>query len=165
MGRLGLEVADVFRHFGEAFRQRHGASLSSAQRRVMTAIELCRTAALGGHIEQCDRCDHQRISYNSCRDRNCPKCQSLDRVKWLEKRQSDLLDVPYFHVVFTLPAPVAAIAYQNKEQVYDILFRTARHTLQTIAAEANHLGTKIAFFSVLHNWIQIKTHYRQRHIV
>ena len=125
MGRFGLEVADVFRRYGEAFRQRHGASLSTAQRRVMTAIEVCRTAALGGHVEHCDHCDHQRISYNSCRNRNCPKCQSLARAEWLEKRESELLDVPYFHIVFTLPEPVAAIAYQNKEQVYDILFRTA----------------------------------------
>jgi hypothetical protein len=165
MGRLGLEVADVFRHFGEAFRQRHGASLSSAQRRVMTAIELCRTAALGGHIEQCDRCDHRRISYNSCRDRHCPKCQSLDRAKWLEKRQSELLDVPYFHVVFTLPAPVAAIAYQNKEQVYDILFRTTSETLRTIAADPKHLGAEIGFFSVLHTWGSSLTHHPHLHIV
>src|SRR6516165_1796629 len=154
MGRFGLEVADVFRRYGEAFRQRHGASLSTPQRRVMTAIELCRTAALGGHIEQCDHCDHQRISYNSCRDRHCPKCQSLARAEWLEKRQSELLDVPYFHVVFTLPDLLAAIAYQNKEQVYDILFRAASETLQTIAVDPKHLGAEIGFFSVLHTWGQ-----------
>jgi hypothetical protein len=165
MGRFGLEVADVFRRYGEAFRQRHVASLSKAQRRVMSAIELCRTAALGGHIEQCDRCDHQRISYNSCRDRNCPKCQSLDRAKWLEKRQSELLDAPYFHVVFTLPGPVAAIAYQNKEQVYDMLFRTVSETLQTIAADPKHLGAEIGFFSVLHTWGQTLTHHPHLHIV
>jgi len=165
MGRFGLEVADVFRRYGEAFRQRHAASLSNAQRRVMSAIELCRTAALGGHIEQCDHCDHQRISYNSCRDRHCPKCQSLDRARWLEKRQSELLDVPYFHVVFTLPAPMAAIAYQNKEQVYDIFFRTASDTLQTIAADPKHLGAEIGFFSVLHTWGQTLTNHPHLHIV
>jgi Putative transposase/Transposase zinc-binding domain len=165
MGRFGLEVADVFRRYGEAFRQRYAASLSTAQHRVMTAIQLCRTAALGGHIEQCDHCDHQRISYNSCRDRHCTKCQSLARAEWLEKRQSELLNVPYFHVVFTLPAPVAAIAYQNKEQVYDILFRAASETLQTIAADPKHLGAEIGFFSVLHTWGQTLTHHPHLHIV
>ena len=100
MGRFSLEVADVFRRYGEAFRQRHGASLSTAQRRAMTAIELRRTAILGGHVEQCNNCDHQRISYNSCRNRSCPKCQSLARAEWLEKRQAELLNVPYFHIVY-----------------------------------------------------------------
>ena len=152
MARLGLEVADVFRRYGEAFCRHHGASLSTAQRRAMTAIELCRTAALGGHVEQCDNCEHQRISYNSCRNRNCPKCQSLARAEWLEKRESELLDVPYFHVVFTLPERVAVIAYQNKEHVYDILFRTASETLQTIAGDPKHLGAEIGFFAVLHSW-------------
>ena len=165
MARLGLEVADVFRRYGEAFRRRHGASLSTAQRRVMTAIELCRTAALGGHVEQCDNCEHQRISYNSCRNRNCPKCQLLARAEWLEKRESELLDVPYFHVVFTLPEPVAVIAYQNKEHVYDILFRTASETLQTIAGDPKHLGAEIGFFSVLHTWGQTLTHHPHLHIV
>ena len=165
MGRFGLEVADVFRRYGEAFRQRHGASLSTAQRRVMTAIEVCRTAALGGHVEHCDHCDHQRISYNSCRNRNCPKCQSLARAEWLEKRESELLDVPYFHIVFTLPEPVAAIAYQNKEQVYDILFRTASETLQTIAADPKHLEAEIGFFSVLHTWGQTLTLHPHLHVV
>ena len=115
MARSGLEVADVFRRYGEAYRQHHGASLSTEQRRVMSAIELCRTAALGGHIEQCNRCDHQRICYNSCRDRHCPKCQSMAKAKWLEDRQSELLPVPYFHLVFTVPRSIAAIAYQNKQ--------------------------------------------------
>jgi Putative transposase/Transposase zinc-binding domain len=165
VGRFGLEVADVFRRYGEAFLQRHGASLSSAQRRVMTAIELCRTAALGGHVEQCNHCDHQRVAYNSCRDRHCPKCQALARAEWLEKRESELLDVPYFHIVFTLPEVVAAIAYQNKEQVYDILFRTASETLQTIAADPKHLGANIGFFSVLHTWGQTLTHHPHLHIV
>src|SRR5262252_6225721 len=123
MDRPKLEVADVFRHYGEAYRQQHGASLSTAQRRVMTAIEQCRTAALGGHVEQCDSCGHQRISYNSCRNRHCPKCQSLD------DRRSELLAVPYFHVVFTVPQKVAAIAFHNKELVYDILFHAAAKNL------------------------------------
>src|SRR5499425_3193581 len=107
MPRGGPEVADVFRRYGEAYRLRHGASLSTAQRRVMSAIELCRTAALGGHVEQCDHCDHQRICFNSCRNRHCPKCQALARAQWLEKRRSELLDTQYFHVVFTLPEPIA----------------------------------------------------------
>src|SRR5215831_15492891 len=165
MGRSRLEVADVFRRYGEAFRQRYGASLSGAQRRVMTAIELCRTAALGGHVEKCNHCDHQRNSYNSCRDRHCPKCQSLARAEWLEKRESELLNVPYFHVVFTLPDQVAAIAYQNKEQVYDIFFRTTSETLQTIAAGPKHLGAEIGFFSVLHTWGSALTHHPHLHIV
>jgi hypothetical protein len=165
VARLGLEVADVFRRYGEAFCRHHGASLSTAQRRAMTAIELCRTAALGGHVEQCDNCEHQRISYNSCRNRNCPKCQSLARAEWLERRESELLHVPYFHVVFTLPEPVAVIAYQNKEHVYDILFRTASETLQTIAADPKHLGAEIGFFSVLHTWGQTLTHHPHLHIV
>src|SRR3954470_24531093 len=135
MAREGLEVADVLRHFGTAFRDRHGASLSTARRRAMSAIELCRTAALGGHVEQCGDCGHQRVAYNSCRNRNCPKCQSLARAKWLADRQAELLDVPYFHVVFTVPDEVAVIAFQNKPAVYDILFRAAAETLRTIAAD------------------------------
>src|SRR6202047_4319778 len=165
MARFGLEVADVFRRYGEAFREHHGASLSTAQRRVMSAIERCRTAALGGHIEQCDHCDHQRICYNSCRDRHCPKCQSLARAEWLENRQSELLDAVYFHVVFTIPAPIAAIAYQNKAQVYAILFRAASETLRTIAADPKHLGAEIGFFSVLHTWGQTLTLHPHIHCV
>jgi hypothetical protein len=148
------EVADVFRRYGETYRQLHGASLSTAQRRTMTAIELCRTSALGGHVEQCDSCGHQRIYYNSCRSRSCPKCQSLARAQWLEDRQADLLDTEYFHVVFTLPHEIAAIAYQNKSAVYDILFRAAAETLRTIAADPAHLGAEIGFFGILHTWGQ-----------
>jgi hypothetical protein len=165
VGRFGLEVADVFRRYGEAFRESVAATLSTAQRRVMTAIELCRTAALGGHVEQCNQCNHQHISYNSCRDRHCTKCQSLARAEWLEKREAELLDVPYFHIVFTLPAPLAAIAYHNKEVVYDILFRTAAETLQTIAADPKHLGAEIGFFGVLHTWGQTLTLHPHLHIV
>jgi hypothetical protein len=165
MARSGLEVADVFRRSGDAYRQHHGASLCAAQRRVMTAIELCRTAALGGHIEQCDRCDHQRICYNSCRDRHCPKCQSMARAQWLEDRQSELLDTQYFHVVFTLPQSIAGIAYQNKEKVYNILFKTASETLRTIAADPKHLGAQIGFFAVLHTWGQNLLHHPHLHCV
>ena len=165
MARSGLEVADVFRRYGEAYRQRHDASLSAAQRRVMTAIELCRTAALGGHIEQCDRCNHQRICYNSCRDRHCPKCQSMARAQWLEDRQSELLDTQYFHVIFTMPQPIAAIAYQNKEKVYNILFKASSETLRTIAADPKHLGAQIGFFAVLHTWGQNLLHHPHLHCV
>ena len=147
-----LQVADVFRRYGEDYRQQHGASLSTAQRRAMTAIELCRTAALGGHVEQCDNCGHQRICYNSCRSRRCPTCQSLARAEWLEDRQAELLDTEYFHVVFTVPEEIASIAYQNKAEVYDILFRAAAETLRTIAADPAHLGAEIGFFAYLHTW-------------
>src|SRR5687768_4140937 len=154
MGRPKLEVADVFRHYGEAYRERHGASMSTAQRRVMTAIEHCRTAALGGHLERCDECGHERNAFNSCRDRHCPKCQSLARAQWIEKRLAELLDVPYFHVVFTLPEMIAAIALHNKRVVYNILFRATAETLTTIAADPRHLGADIGFFAVLHSWGQ-----------
>lgn len=165
MPRGGPEVADVFRHYGEAYRQHHGASLSTAQRRVMSAIELCRTAALGGHIEQCDRCDHQRICFNSCRNRHCPKCQSLARARWLEDRRAQLLDTQYFHAVFTLPEPIAAIAFQNKEHVYNILFRAVSETSRTIAADPKHLGANIGFFAVLHTWGQNLLHHPHLHCV
>ena len=151
MQRPKLELADIFRRYGEAYRQKFGASLPTAQRRVMTAIEVCRTAALGGHVEVCDRCGHQRIFFNSCSDRHCPKCQSLARAEWIENRQSELLDVPYFHVVFTVPEEIADIAFQNKRAAYDILFRATAETLTTIAADPQHLGAEIGFFAVLHS--------------
>src|SRR6266403_648998 len=154
MDRPKLEVGDIFRRYGEAYRDKHGASMSPAQRHVMTAIELCRTAALGGHLEQCDECGHERNCFNSCRDRHCPKCQSLARAQWIEDRQSELLEVPYFHVVFTAPEEIAAIAYQNKKVVYSILFRATAETLTTIAADPKHLGAQIGFFAVLHSWGQ-----------
>ena len=122
MDRPGLEVGDVFRRYGDAYRQQHAGSLSLDQLRVMSAIERCRTAALGGHVEQCDQCKFERITYNSCRDRHCPKCQSLARAQWIEDRQAELLDTQYFHVVFTVPEEIAAIAFQNKEAMYNILF-------------------------------------------
>lgn len=154
MNRPKLEVADVFRRYGEAYREQHGASMSTAQRRVMSAIELCRTAALGGHLERCDECGHERNCFNSCRDRHCPKCQSLARAQWIEDRQCELLEAPYFHVVFTVPEEIAAIAYQNKKVVYSILFRATAETLTTIAAAPKHLGAQIGFFAVLHSWGQ-----------
>jgi hypothetical protein len=154
MDRPKLEVADVFRRYGEAYRERHGASMSTGQRRVMTAIEVCRTAALGGHLERCDDCGHERNAFNSCRDRHCPKCQSLARARWIEDRKAELLAVPYFHVVFTVPEEIAAIALQNKQVLYGILFHTTAETLRTIAADPKHLGAEIGFFAVLHSWGQ-----------
>ena len=163
MVREELEVADVFRRFGPAFRDRHGASLSAARWRAMRAIESCRTAALGGHVERCGDCGHQRVAYNSCRNRNCPKCQGLARAQWLEDRQAELLDVPYFHVVFTVPAEIEVIAFQNQTVVYDILFRAASETLRTIAADPKHLGAEIGFLAVLHTWGQNLMHHPHVH--
>src|SRR3984893_4562475 len=165
MDRPKLEVADIFRRYGEAYREKHGASMSTAQRRVMTAIEVCRTAVLGGQIEQCDQCGHQRICYRSCRNRHCPKCQSLARAEWIQRRQAELLDCEYFHVVFTVPEEIAAIAYQNKEVVYSILFRAMAETLRTIAADPKHLGAEIGFFAVLHTWGSNLLHHPHLHCV
>ena len=165
MARSGPEVADVFRHYGDAFREQHGGSLSTAQRRAMTAIEICRTAALGGHVEQCDSCGHQRISYNSCRNGSCPKCQSMRRAQWLDDRRAEILDTQYFHVVFTLPERTAAIALQNKAVVYDLLFRTAAETLRTIAADPKHLGAEIGFFGILHTWGSNLLHHPHIHFL
>jgi hypothetical protein len=162
---LGLEVADIFRQVGPAYRRDHAEHLSGAQRRVMHAIERCRTAALGGHVEQCDACGHQRIAFNSCRDRHCPKCQCLTRAQWLDDRRAELLPVEYFHVVFTVPQEIAAIAYQNKVVVYDILFRTTAQTLRTIAADPRHLGAEIGFIAVLHTWGQNLMHHPHLHCV
>src|SRR5215472_16069331 len=165
MDRPKLEVADVFRRYGEAYRQDNGASLSMAQRRVMTAIEVCRTAVLGGHLEQFDHCGHQRNAYNSCSDRHCPKCQSFARAQWLEDRRSELLDTQYFHVVFSVPDQIATIAYQNKTELYGILFRATAETLRTIAADPKHLGAEIGFFSVLHSWGSNLLHHPHLHCV
>src|SRR5436189_6406410 len=137
-----LEVADIFRRHGEAFRQAHAGHLGCVERRVMGAITACRTAVLGGHVEQCDDCGVTRIAYNSCRNRHCPKCQGLARAQWLADRQADLLPVPYFHIVFTVPAAIAAIALQNKAVVYDILLKTAAETVRVIAADPKHLGAE-----------------------
>ena len=155
----------MFRHSGPAFRDQHGASLSAARRRAMLAIESCRTAALGGHVERCGDCGQQRVSYNSCRNHNCPKCQGLARAQWLEDRQAELLDVPYFHVVFTVPDLVATIAFQNQARVYDILFRAAAETLRVIAADPEHLGAEIGFLGVLHTWGQNLLHHPHIHFL
>jgi hypothetical protein len=161
--REGPELADVIRRFGPAFRERSGASLSGSRRRAMDAIERCRTAALGGHIEQCDGCGHRRIVWNSCRNRNCPKCQGLARAQWVADRQAELLNVPYFHVVFTVPQEIATIAFQNQTVVYDILFGAVSETLRRIAADPNHLGAEIGFLAVLHTWGQNLTHHPHLH--
>jgi hypothetical protein len=163
--RPTLEVADIFRRYGDVYRQQTAGSLATAQRRVMTAIETCRTAALGGHVEQCDACGHQRIAYNSCANRHCPKCQSLARAAWIERRRAEILDCAYFHVVFTVPDDVAAIALQNKAQVYGMLFRATAETLRTIAADPQHLGAEIGFFAVLHTWGQTLVHHPHLHCV
>jgi hypothetical protein len=167
MERPKLEVADILRRYGESFDLEHGVSLCTVQRRVLQAIQDCRTAALGGHLEQCDNdsCRHQRIAYNSCRNRHCPKCQSLARAAWIEDRKAELLDVPYFHVVFTLPEEIAAIAYQNKSVLYNLLFAATAETLCTIAADPKHLGAHIGFFAVLHTWGQNLMHHPHLHCV
>jgi hypothetical protein len=160
-----LEVADVFRRHGDAYRRAHDAHLGRIERRVMSAIELCRTAALGGHTEACAECGLIRCAYNSCRNRHCPKCQGQARAEWLAARQAELLPVPYFHVVFTLPAPVAEIAFHNKATVYAILFRTATQTLRAIAADPQHLGADIGLIAVLHTWGQNLHHHPHLHCV
>jgi hypothetical protein len=147
-----MEVADIFRRHGERYRARHRLPLQQLRR--MGAIESCRTAALGGHVERCSHCPHQRISYNSCRNRHCPKCQNLERNRWLERRQSELLPAPYFHVVFTIPEQLHALALRNQAAIYGILFQASAQTLLTIAADPRHLGARIGFFSILHTWGQ-----------
>jgi len=154
MPRPPWEVADVFRRYGGAYRDRHGPVMSANQRRVMWAIETCRTAALGGHVEACDRCGERRNAYNSCCNRHCPKCQSLAKERWLQKRLDELLPVEYFHVVFTLPNRLAPLALQNKAAVYGLLFDATAETLRRIAADPRHLGAEIGFLAVLHTWGQ-----------
>jgi hypothetical protein len=163
--RPSLEVADIFRRYGPPYRQTQGVALPQAHRRVMRSIEVCRTAALGGHVEQCDTCGHQRIAYNSCADRHCPKCQSLARAQWLEARRAELLETEYFHIVFTVPQEIATLAYQNKRVVYNVLFRAAAETLRTIAADPKHLGAEIGFLAVLHTWGQTLLHHPHLHCV
>src|SRR5271166_7136374 len=158
-----LEVADVFRRHGPAYRCDHAAHLGPTERRVMAAIEAFRTPVLGGHVEHCADCGLVRCAYNSCRDRHCPKCQALARADWLDARQAELLPVPYFHVVFTLPASVAEVAFHNKAAVYAILFRAAAETLISIAADPRHLGARIGITTVLHTWGQTLTHHPHVH--
>jgi len=159
MPRPALEVADIFHRYGAAYREAHPLPL--AQLCVMRAIEVCRTAALGGHEEKCDHCEFTRHAYNSCRNRHCPKCQGSERLKWLESRKADLLPVEYFHVVFTVPEQIAQIAFHNKETVYNILFRATNDTLLTIAGDPKHLGAGLGFFAILHTWGQNLLHHPQ----
>lgn len=163
--RPALEVADIFREHGPAYRRVHAGRLSLVHYRVMRAIERCRTAALGGHVERCDACHKERISYNSCRNRHCPKCQSLARAQWLEERQAELLECEYFHVVFTLPRAIAEMAYQNKRVLYALLFQASAETLATIAADPKHLGAELGFISILHTWGQNLIHHPHVHCV
>ncbi|HVH83069.1 MAG TPA: transposase zinc-binding domain-containing protein, partial [Steroidobacteraceae bacterium] len=165
MGRSKLEVADIFHRHGAAWRRANAGHISLGQLKVMSAIEHCRSAALGGHVERCTDCGHTRISYNSCRNRHCPKCQGAAARDWLADREADLLPVGYFHVVFTLPAEIAPIAYQNKAVVYDLLFRTAAETLLTIAADPEHLGARIGATAVLHSWGATMTHHPHVHMI
>jgi hypothetical protein len=165
MSRPKLEVADIFRRHGEAWRTANAGHVSPSQLRVMSAIEACRTAALGGHVEQCENCAHTRIAYNSCRNRHCPKCQWSAAAEWLAAREAELLPVPYYHVVFTLPAAVGAIAYQNKAKVYALLFAAAAESLTAIAADPRHLGAQIGVTAVLHTWGQNLDHHPHVHCI
>src|SRR6186713_889715 len=163
--RASIEVADIFRAAGPAYRVAHAGHLSLLQLKVMSAIEHCRTAALGGHVEACQDCGHRRIAYNSCRNRHCPKCQGAAARTWLAEREADLLPVGYFHVVFTLPAEIAAIAFHNKALVYDLLFKAASETMLTIAADRKHLGAHIGITAVLHTWGSAMTHHPHVHMI
>jgi hypothetical protein len=165
MSRPALEVADIFRDHGAAWRQANAGHVSRDQMKVMTAIERCRTAALGGHVARCEKCSHTLIAYNSCRNRHCPKCQAAAAREWLAEREAELLPVPYFHVVYTLPAEIAAIAYQNKAVIYDLLFKASAETTLKIAATPRHLGARIGFISVLHTWGSALTHHPHVHMV
>ena len=158
-----LEVADIFRDHGPAWRRTQRGHLSLGQLKVMSAIEHCRSAALGGHVLRCEACAEPQIAYNSCRNRHCPKCQGSAALRWLEARQADLLPVDYYHVVFTLPAPISAIAYTNKEVIYGLLFKVAAETLRTIAADPKHLGARIGLTLVLHTWGSALTHHPHVH--
>jgi predicted Zn-ribbon and HTH transcriptional regulator len=165
MSRPALEVADIFRNHGVAWRQAHAGHVSLDQLKVMSAIERCRTAELGGHVARCADCAYTTIAYNSCRNRHCPKCQGAAAKDWLADREADLLPVPYYHLVFTLPGPIADIAYQNKAVLYDLLFKVSAETLLTIAADPKHLGARIGIISVLHTWGSAMTHHPHVHMI
>jgi hypothetical protein len=165
VARPALEVADIFHGHGPVWRKANAGHVSLGQLKVMSAIESCRTAALGGHVARCEKCSHIQIAYNSCRNRHCPKCQGAAAREWLAARAAELLPVPHYHVVFTLPAPIADIAYQNKAAIYDILFKAAAETLITIAADPKHLGARIGLTCVLHTWGSALTHHPHVHIV
>jgi Putative transposase/Transposase zinc-binding domain len=160
-----LEVADILRHHGAAWHRANAGHLSRGQLQVMSAVVSCRTAALGGHVERCEDCDHTRIAYNSCRNRHCPKCQGAAARDWLAEREAEVLPVPYFHLVFTLPAAIADIAYQNKAVIYDLLFKASSETLLTIAADPKHLGARIGLTAVLHTWGSAMTHHPHLHMI
>src|SRR4249919_2459862 len=163
MAQCALEVADVFRTHGPDWRKAQRGHLSLGQLKVMSAVEQCRSAALGGHVLRCEGCGHDQIAYNSCRNRHCPKCQASAAQRWLEARQADLLPVDYYHVVFKLPAPISAIAYYNKAVIYGLLFDVAAETLMTIAADPRHLGARIGATLVLHTWGSALTHHPHVH--
>ncbi|MHC4986007.1 MAG: IS91 family transposase [Planctomycetota bacterium] len=165
MARPALEVADIFRDFGPAWRRANAGHISLGQLKVMSAIERCRTAALGGHVVRCEKCAHEHVAYNSCRNRHCPKCQGPAAREWLAAREAELLPVPYFHVVFTVPAEIADIAYHNKAVIYGILFKASAETLITIAADPKHLGARIGFTSVLHTWGSALPHHPHIHCI
>jgi hypothetical protein len=165
VSRPALEVADIFRGHGPAWRKANAGHVSLGQLKVMSAIESCRTAALGGHVERCEDCAHTRIAYNSCRNRHCPKCQGAAAKQWLAEREAELLPAPYYHVVFTLPAAIADIAYYNKAAIYDLLFKASAETLITIAADPKHLGARIGLTSVLHSWGSALTHHPHVHMI
>src|SRR5246127_4482479 len=165
MARPALEIADIFRDHGPAWRRANAGHVSLGQLKVMSAIESCRTAALGGHVSRCEKCAHTQISYNSCRNRHCPKCQGAAAKDWLAAHEADLLPVPYFHVVFTLPAPIADLPYHNKGVVYDLLFKASAETLTTVAADPKHLGARIGITSVLHSWGSAMTHHPHVHMI
>jgi hypothetical protein len=165
MSRPALEVADIFRNHGPAWRRANAGHVSLGQLKVMSAIESCRTVALGGHVLRCEDCSHTQIAYNSCRNRHCPKCQGAAAREWLAEREAELLPVPYFHVVFSLPAKIADIAYQNKAAIYDILFKASAETMITIAADPKHLGARIGVLSVLHTWGSALNHHPHVHMI
>src|SRR6516165_12090292 len=165
MPRPLLEVADVIRSAGDSFLDRNREWFSWRHLKIFRAIQACRTAALGGHVDECSRCGHRAISFNSCRNRHCPKCQSNARDRWIEARCRELLPVPYAHVVFTLPRQLAPLALQNKSEVYGLLFRATAETLLTVARDKRHLGAEIGFFSVLHTWNQQLLHHPHVHCV
>ena len=165
MSRPLLEVADIFRDFGPAWRRARAGHLSLGQLKVMSAIERCRSAALGGHVLRCSGCDKTQIAYNSCRNRHCPKCQATAAQRWLEARQAELLPVEYYHVVFTVPAQISDIAYQNKAVIYHLMFKAAAQTLLTIAADPKHLGARIGMTMVLHTWGSAMTHHPHVHCI
>jgi Putative transposase/Transposase zinc-binding domain len=165
VSRPALEVANIFRDHGAAWRRANAGHISLDQIKVMSAIERCRTVALGGHVARCEDCAHTVIAYNSCRNRHCPKCQGAAAAQWLAARQADLLAVPYFHVVYTLPAPIADIAYQNKAAIYDMLLTASAETTIAIAADPKHLGARIGVTAVLHTWGSAMTHHPHVHMV